>query len=132
MNAGPFAALADDTSVFRAMSYESMVQSGRVHFRAFRLRAANDKYPEEDSISVGTSPAGAKAGLTGKTFGVAELSVQEVHNLPYGLQIRETEEPEKGAIFGIPLPSDVAQAGLALTIAKDLAALANMRALILD
>jgi hypothetical protein len=135
MNAIPFVLLENDRSVFRAMSYPEWVPKGRIHFRAFRLRGANANFPEEDSISVGTSVAGAKLGLS-HTHGVATLIVQEIVALEHGLETRETEDPEKAAIFGIPLPSecsaDATKFDLSLTIAKDLAYLANKLPLILD
>jgi hypothetical protein len=129
MSAVPLPLLENDRSIFRAMSFPNRVQNGRVHYRAFRLRPANAQWPEEDSLSVGTTVEGAKSGLSA-TYGVAELSVADVTSLGHGLEVRAALDAEKAAIWGIP--SDSIALDLALTIAKDLAFLANLKPLILD
>jgi hypothetical protein len=114
-------------TVYRGMRNSNWAKKGIVTFRAFLLRPATDENPAEEEISLGLTIEKAIDELK-EHHGVASLSVMRIHRLPHNLSVRvNSEDPMKADIWGLPLHSeDEEQRGRAVTIATDLAALANL------
>lgn len=119
--------IPDDRTVYRGMRNHNWVKHGTVTFRAFMLRPSTDRYPMEEELSLGLTPESAVDELT-ENFGIAELSVLEIHHLPHNLIVRpDPRNANKAELLGLPLFStDPAQRELALSMAMDLANVARL------
>jgi hypothetical protein len=109
------------------MRNPSWSRRGVVSYLAFMLRPATATFPIEQEISLGLTIESAIDELD-EHYGVAELSVLRIHELPHGLTVRPNSESEQKAdLIGLPLHStEPHQRDLALVIAKDLAGLAAL------
>jgi hypothetical protein len=119
--------IQDGQTVYRGMRVASWSKRGIVNYKAFMLRPATDKYPAEQEISLGQSIEKAIDELN-EHYGVASLSVMRIHLLPHNLTVRvNSQDPMKADIWGLPLHSeDEHQRGIAMSMATDLAQLANL------
>jgi hypothetical protein len=115
--------IPDGEAVYRGMRNANWIKGGKVQYKAFLLRPANELYPiAEDELSLGRTADAAVNEL--KThYGAASLIVGEVHALPYALKVVEDPADSlKAYMLGLPLHStDELQIGLAVAIATDLA-----------
>jgi len=114
-------------TVYRGMRNSNWAKNGIVNYKAFMLRPATDRYSAEKEISLGLTPEKAVDELK-EYHGIASLSVMRIHLLPHGLSVRmNSQDAMKADIWGLPLHSEEqAQRGLAVTMATDLAGLANL------
>jgi len=109
--------------IYRGMRQAKWVQGGIVNYLAYMLRPATAQFPEpETELSVALTTEKAVGGLS-KYYGIAGLSVEQVHALRYHLAVRSDPTDELlAAIHGLPLHSyDEVQIGLAIAAATDLA-----------
>jgi hypothetical protein len=121
------ALIPDDYPVYRGMRNPSWSKRGIISYLAFMLRAATTEFPAETELSLGLTPVSAVNELR-ENFGVARLSVIEVHQLPYNLRLHlDPQDDTKAEMFGLPLHStDEAQRALAIEMASDLADIASL------
>lgn len=121
------ALLPDDESVYRGLSNANWSRAGRITYRAFLLRRANDKFHAEKEVSLGRTSQSAVDELR-ENHGIAQLSVREVHSLPHGLAVRpDPANATKAYLFGLPLYStEKEQRDLAMTVANDLASISSL------
>ena len=114
--------IPDDRTVYRGMRNPSWVKRGIVRYLAFMLRPASDRFPIEEQLSLGLTPKSAVDELK-VHFGIAALSVLDIHNLPHNLKVQpDPHDQNKAEMFGLPLHStDPEQIDLAVTMATDLA-----------
>ena len=121
------ALIPNDRNVYRGMRNPSWSKRGAVSYLAFMLRPASAQFPIEQELSLGITVRAAIDELK-QNFGVAELSVLSIHDLPHGLTVRPTpNEPMKADLLGLPLhSSDLQEIDLAVTMASDLATLAHL------
>ena len=118
--------IPNNQQVYRGMRNPSWSKRGVVSHLAFMLRPATPEFPIEEELSLGLTIDAAIDELR-EHFGVGELSVLAIHDLPHGLTVREAGEPLKADLFGLPLFStDSHQRDLAVTMATDLANLAHL------
>jgi hypothetical protein len=117
----------NDRDVYRGMRNPSWSKRGVVSHLAFMLRPATADFPIEQDLSLGLTIEAAIDELR-EHYGIAELSVLAIHELPHGLTVRSApNEPSKADLFGLPLYStEEYQRDLAVTMAKDLATLAHL------
>ena|ERR1700676_1883665 len=117
--------IPNNQDVYRGMRNPSWSKRGAVSYLAFMLRPATAEFPIEQELSLGLTIDAAIDELR-ENFGVGELSVLTIHELPHGLTVREAEH-YKADLFGLPLFStDPQQRDLAVTMATDLASLAHL------
>jgi hypothetical protein len=119
--------IQEGQTVYRGMRNPSWSRRGVVNFKAFMLRPASDEYPAEEEISLGLTVEKAVDELI-EHFGVASLSVMRIHLLPHNLSVRaNSRDTMKADIWGLPLYGENEdQRGIAVTMATDLADLANL------
>lgn len=106
------------TVIYRAVSPSRMdKQTKHPKETAFLLRPASEGFEAETSLTFGTSPNAALAGLT-RVSHTCRIRVSDILALGRGLTVTEGSDPDHVQVSGMPLFG--VDDGLALAIAKEL------------